>query len=162
VFAQEKATRSKEVLKKIRLSNLYLEFSVLQCWPSQVATCFLRRATNCMPSRLLVGSKIAFNMTSTIMLIDGRVDAFFTCLLPLLRVRWYHCMHEGSKVGAKVEGLFVKFKVPPCKGSRLIRYFTFWLYTENVRISDYCRLRYSGISYLLILPFTGSSSILAE
>ena len=55
---------------------------------------------------MLVGSKIGFNMTSTIdlMLIDGRVDvSFFTCL-----------QGEGSKVGPKVEGLLVKFKVPPC------------------------------------------------
>ena len=87
---------------------------------------FLRLATNCMPSRVLVGSKIGFNMTSTIdlILIDGGVDvSFFTCL-----------QGEGSKVGPKVEGLLVKFKVPPCI---LNLYLEFSVLTQSYVLVDH-------------------------
>ena len=51
---------------------------------------------------MLVGSKIGFNMTSTIdlMLIDGRVDvSFFTCL-----------QGEGSTVGEKLKVYLLSLK----------------------------------------------------
>jgi hypothetical protein len=120
---------------------VYLEFSVLQCWPSQVATCFLRLAIIIADStaRWFI-DWLQYDINNWSYAHWRSSWCFFPYLFasPLLGARWYHFM-KVQRLQQKLK-VYLKFKVPP-KAQVCSVYLTFRLHGQ-----EYCKRRN-------ILPF---------